>query len=587
MANEPRVLNTGNEGNTETTYVSGGTESANVGNEPRVLGSQPSNSNGTIAGGNGVASATVSTEAREAVQTNDVTETEAGESGVASSHVTTEAREAAVSEQENENVNMTNVRAVATGNTNERSLTVAQDYRAGHYERNAESGRGFERSKGEKNVVNTITVDEVKMLIKKYGGNADVYTREQIDEMLATIREGQYVKVDTTEYPTLEDFLASEGEQGTVYLYPVGNEENNYYQYIWEVSEWVSLGSTRVDMSGYPTLDGNNTFTGENVYTVDIAFDNSETEHRWKIYQNVSGHLQFDRGSTNILSLAAATLFPNVDNQLLIGMSNKKIKTIYLYELDFSDNVYSRKITYSGNTTTFFFQNKVQIRADEFSPFNNNATSLGNSTKYYKEAYITKIIGDNVFNVIDASDIVSNTLTQAQYDLITNGKPTLIKGTIALGGYTYKNAIVFYWLEYSTTWSGILISGATITSVVLNTNTKELSIGGNDIVARIASLYTPQINGISINQFYKKPQASVTVTDGGTITDNTLKTLIQNEQPIKLNGYTGYFSCDDGTNYQYHSIIFDSVNNVNHLNVITINKSTWVVTFHTSNFALN
>ena len=33
------------------------------------------------------------------------------------------------------------------------------------------------------------------------------------------------------------------------------------------------------------------------------------------------------------------------------------------------------------------------------------------------------------FNVINASDIVSNTLTQAQYDLITNGKPTIILGT--------------------------------------------------------------------------------------------------------------------------------------------------------------
>lgn len=38
---------------------------------------------------------------------------------------------------------------------------------------------------------------------------------------------------------------------------------------------------------------------------------------------------------------------------------------------------------------------------------------------------------DQGFNVINASDIVNNTLTDAQYTLLTNGKPTLIKGTFS------------------------------------------------------------------------------------------------------------------------------------------------------------
>ena len=80
---------------------------------------------------------------------------------------------------------------------------------------------------------------------------------------------------------------------------------------------------------------------------------------------------------------------------------------------------------------------------------------------------------------------------------------------------------------------------------------------------------------------------SYSLSDGGTITDSTLKTLIQNEQPIKLNGFTCYFSCDDGTNYQYVSTRYDSSANKNHINVITINKSTWVATFHTSDIALS
>ena len=79
---------------------------------------------------------------------------------------------------------------------------------------------------------------------------------------------------------------------------------------------------------------------------------------------------------------------------------------------------------------------------------------------------------------------------------------------------------------------------------------------------------------------------SVSLSDGGTITDSTLKSLIQNEQPIKLNGFTCYFSCDDGTNYQYVSTRYDANANKNHINVITIDKSTWVATFHTSDIAV-
>lgn len=92
---------------------------------------------------------------------------------------------------------------------------------------------------------------------------------------------------------------------------------------------------------------------------------------------------------------------------------------------------------------------------------------------------------------------------------------------------------------------------------------------------------------VTVAEITKKPSTSYSLSDGGTITDNNLKSLIQNEQPIKLNGFTCYFSCDDGTNYQYVNTRYDSNANTNHINVITINKSTWVATFHTSDIALS
>ena len=125
------------------------------------------------------------------------------------------------------------------------------------------------------------------------------YSKAEIDAMLTAIREGQYIEVNTTLYPTLESFLESTGRQGTVYLYPVGNTANNYYQYIWEVNQWKSLGTTELDLSNY--------------------YNKTESDSRFA---------KLEQG----------------------------------------------------------------------------------------------------FNVLNASEIVNNTLTQDQYDLITNGKPTLIKG---------------------------------------------------------------------------------------------------------------------------------------------------------------
>ena len=128
--------------------------------------------------------------------------------------------------------------------------------------------------------------------------------------------------------------------------------------------------------------------------------------------------------------------------------------------------------------------------------------------------------------------------------------------------------------------------GVSLNIYVINTNNKTITLYTGSQAYRVSLGCISRLNGIDIKQFYKTPQSSVSLSDGGTITDNTLKTLIQKEQPIKLNGFTCYFSCDDGTNYQYVSTRYDSNANKNHINVITINKTTWVATFHTSDIAV-
>ena len=78
-------------------------------------------------------------------------------------------------------------------------------------------------------------------------------TENYVDSAIADFLQNEYSKVNTTTYPTLDDFLASTGEEGYIYLYPIdpSDETKGYYQYIWENNAWVSLGTTQIDLSGY------------------------------------------------------------------------------------------------------------------------------------------------------------------------------------------------------------------------------------------------------------------------------------------------------------------------------------------------
>lgn len=78
-------------------------------------------------------------------------------------------------------------------------------------------------------------------------------TENYVNSAIADFLQNEYTKVNTTTYPTLNDFLESTGEEGYIYLYPIdpSDETKGYYQYIWENDEWVSLGTTTIDLTGY------------------------------------------------------------------------------------------------------------------------------------------------------------------------------------------------------------------------------------------------------------------------------------------------------------------------------------------------
>lgn len=171
-------------------------------------------------------------------------------------------------------------------------------------------------------------------------------------------------------------------------------------------------------------------------------------------------------------------------------MANLK-DVIYLSNSDYATLVSTGTVTINGTTLTYDDSN----------------------------VYITPEEGEN-FNVINASDIVSNTLTQAQYDLITNGKPTLIKGTLLSikdlfiisinGDGTYKYATCIG-------GSGYQNNSQEYTQLKISSSNFGISIATNDPRNSISQLYS--VNGKSIPAYPSSPANAQVLTYG---TNNTL-----------------------------------------------------------------
>lgn len=106
----------------------------------------------------------------------------------------------------------------------------------------------------------------------------------QLSQAIAEFAENEFQNVDTTEYPTLEDFLASTGEAGIIYLYPAGNGE--YYRYIWEDNAWVSLGITTLDLTGYAQLGVSQTWTAQQQFNARVIFTSDTNLYNTRITTN-------------------------------------------------------------------------------------------------------------------------------------------------------------------------------------------------------------------------------------------------------------------------------------------------------------
>ena len=217
------------------------------------------------------------------------------------------------------------------------------------------------------------------------------------------------------------------------------------------------------------------------------------------------------------------------------------------------ESSYHRVITMGINIVCQYYNGSTLVKAnwadygrvfqlnENFAPMVDNSFDLGAYNFKWKNLYLAGYISngnstygltlpdttnftankeiattDQAFNVINASDITNNTLTQAQYDLITNGKPTLIMGTL----FNRNNSILFSGGVDGVNYYGYIISFAygniDLASYLINTSTKIISFV-NNVNSRI-HLFGNSLNGKQLPAYPASTGTFVLKCIDGTLT---------------------------------------------------------------------
>lgn len=116
---------------------------------------------------------------------------------------------------------------------------------------------------------------------------------------------------------------------------------------------------------------------------------------------------------------------------------------------------------------------------------------------------------NGLFNVINASEIINNTLTPAQYDLITNGKPTIVSGD-------YNGVSIFFkpYLGGADFIKGWCIANDALTSYQVFRTSKQIGLNGKSNY--IAGVYS--FNGKTIPSYPSSTGTFVLKCINGTLT---------------------------------------------------------------------
>lgn len=140
--------------------------------------------------------------------------------------------------------------------------------------------------------------------------SSNFYTKSQTNTQIANAIES----VKANEFQVVSSLPAT-GEEGIIYLIETSSGSGVYNQYIWEesASDYISLGTTAIDLSGYVTTDTDQTITGVKTFSNGITTDgiyctNQIRGNGYLEIHNGSDDVSFTLGHEDLTIYAATTI---------------------------------------------------------------------------------------------------------------------------------------------------------------------------------------------------------------------------------------------------------------------------------------
>ena len=126
--------------------------------------------------------------------------------------------------------------------------------------------------------------------IKEAGG--DVYSKEEIDDMISQLRQFD------TEY--VEQLPTSNIKSNCLYFVPrsTSHGDDGCYEYMWINSRWEFLGTTEVDMSDYWNIEQTKQYVDDNAYVLPEATEST----LGGVKLSTSGSVQMDENGHMVIT---------------------------------------------------------------------------------------------------------------------------------------------------------------------------------------------------------------------------------------------------------------------------------------------
>lgn len=259
---------------------------------------------------------------------------------------------------------------------------------------------------------------------------------------IATLKTNAFILVNTTTYPTLNDFLASTGEEGYIYLYPSTNEEEEYLKYIWEENSWLMIGTTQIDLTNYYTKPQVNAIANGKV---------DKTSSVSKLYgTNASGN----QTTISFTSSNNGSTIPLRDNDGNIGVALTPTNNMHSTSKKYVDDQIDTKldktsnnhVVYatdgSGNQTTFEYDTFVngqfvrRVDSNSGNIYVGNPTAMNHATP---KSYVDNAISNAISNVYK----IKGSKTVAEINALTGMVAGDVYNVTDSGTITLGNLQVF------------------------------------------------------------------------------------------------------------------------------------------------